>query len=85
MEIHLTTEMEAKLNELSKRTQRGTDELLEEAIGYLVEYNDWFEQKVNASIAAVKQGQVVSNETARGWLEERERYSLSLTNGCGTV
>ena len=32
MELHLTPETEAKLNDLAQRTLRGTDELLEEAM-----------------------------------------------------
>ncbi|MGH9632316.1 MAG: hypothetical protein ACRD7E_28765 [Bryobacteraceae bacterium] len=42
-------ESEAKANELARRTRRGTDELLEEAVGHLVTYNEWFERKVRDS------------------------------------
>lgn len=45
MELHLTPESEAKLNELARRTHRGTDDLLQEAVERLVTYNDWFEHK----------------------------------------
>ena len=59
MELHLTPETQAKLDELAKRSQRGTDELLEEAVGHLIEYNEWFERKVSAGIAAAKSSQTV--------------------------
>lgn len=42
MELHLAPQTEAKLQELSRRTNKGTDELLGEAVDYLVEYNEWF-------------------------------------------
>lgn len=42
MELHLPQQTEAKLVELAQRTRRGTDELLEEAVGHLVAYHEWF-------------------------------------------
>jgi predicted transcriptional regulator len=45
MELHLTRETEARLNELAQRTSRGTDELLEEAVTHLVAYNEWLNAK----------------------------------------
>src|SRR5882762_4726320 len=38
MELRLTPETEAKLNELARRTRRATDELLGEAVDHLVAY-----------------------------------------------
>jgi predicted transcriptional regulator len=73
MELHLAPETEAKLNELARRTRRGADELLEEAIDHLVGYNEWFERKVRDSQAAVARGETVPDEDVRTWLESRER------------
>ena len=73
MELNLTPETEAKLNELARRTRRGTDELLEEAVAHLVTYNEWFEGKVRDSEVAVARGETVPDEDVRAWLEARER------------
>lgn len=73
MELHLTPETEAKLNQLAQRTQRGTDELLEEAVDHLVAYNEWFERKVKDSLAAAGRGETVPDEAVHAWLVERER------------
>lgn len=73
MELRLTPETEAKLNELARRTRRGTDELLEQAVDHLVSYNEWFERKVRDSEAAVARGETVPDEDVRAWLEARER------------
>jgi predicted transcriptional regulator len=73
MELHLTPETEAKLNELARRTRRGADELLEEAVDHLVAYNEWFERKVKDSQAAAARGETVPDEEVRDWLERRER------------
>ena len=73
MELHLTPEAEARLNELAVRTHRGTDELLEEAVDHLLAWNDWAEKKVRDGMAAIERGEVVSNEDVRGWIERRRR------------
>jgi predicted transcriptional regulator len=73
MELHLPPETEAKLNDLARRTRKATDELLGEAVDYLVEYNEWFERKVRGSMAEVERGQTVPDEEVAAWLERRER------------
>jgi predicted transcriptional regulator len=73
MDLHLTPETEAKLNELARRTNRGADELVEEAVDRLAAYNEWFEPKVKDSQAAVARGETVPDEEVRAWLEVRER------------
>ena len=73
MEVHLTPESETKLNDLARRTRRGADELLEEAVDHLVSYNEWFERKVRDSQAAVTRGETVPDEDVRCWLDSRER------------
>jgi predicted transcriptional regulator len=73
MELHMTPETEAKLNELAERTRRGTDELLEEAVHHLLVYNQWLERKVNNSLAAADAGEVVLNEDVLAWIDQRER------------
>lgn len=66
-------EAEAKLNDLARRTNRGTDELLQEAVDHLVAYNEWLEKKAADSRAAVRRGETVPDEDVREWLERRER------------
>jgi predicted transcriptional regulator len=73
MELHLTVEAEAKLNQLAQRTRRDKDELLEEAINHPIAYKEWLEKEVKESLAAADRGEIVSNEEVREWLEERER------------
>ena len=73
MELRLTPETEAKLNELARRTRKGTNELLGEAVDYLVAYNEWFERKVQKSMAAAEENQTVPDEEVGAWLERRER------------
>ena len=73
MELDLTPETQARLNELALRTHRGTDELLAEAVDHLVAYNDWLGRKVEESMAAASRGETVSDEDVCAWLQQRER------------
>jgi predicted transcriptional regulator len=73
MDLHLRPETEAKLNELARRTHRGADELVDEAVNHLVAYNEWFERKVKDSQEVVARGEAVPDEDVRAWLEGRER------------
>lgn len=77
MELHLTTETEAKLNQLAQRTHRGHNELVEEAIDHLLAYNEWLEKEVRKSLAAADRGELVTNEEVLKWIEERERREHS--------
>jgi predicted transcriptional regulator len=69
----MTPQTEAKLNDLARRTHRGTDELLEEAVEHLLAYHEWFEHKVKASMAAVERGETVPDADVRAWLERRKQ------------
>jgi predicted transcriptional regulator len=73
MELQIRPETEAKLNELAQRIHRDKNELLEEAVNNLLVYNEWFERKVNASIAATERGEVVPDHEVRSWIESRKR------------
>jgi predicted transcriptional regulator len=75
MEVYLGPETEAKLNQLAQRTNRGTDELLQEAVDHLVEYNEWLTQKVNSSIAASDSGRIVPDEEIRDWIGSRKNLT----------
>ena len=73
MELRIAPETEAKLNALAQRTQRDRNELLEKAVLNLLAYNEWFERKVGASVAASDGGEVVPDADVLAWIESRER------------
>ncbi len=73
MELHLTTETEAKLSQIAQRTQRSTQEVLEEAVNNLIAYNEWLEHKVRRSLAEAEQGHVVCDDEVLAWIEQQER------------
>ncbi len=73
MELQIRPETEAKLNDLAQRIHRDRNELLEEAVNNLLAYNEWFERKVNGSLAAAERGEVVPDHEVRSWIESRKR------------
>jgi len=64
-------ETEEKLNQLASRLHRSKEEVLDEAVDQLLAYNNWFEGKVKASLAAVERGEVVPDEQVLAWIEQR--------------
>jgi len=72
MELNLTPETQARLNDLALRTHRGTDELLAEAVDHLVAYNEWLGRKIGDSMAAADRGETVPDDDVRAWLQQRE-------------
>ena len=72
MRLQIRPETEAKLNELAQRIHRDKCELLEEASNLLA-YNEWLEQKVNASIAAADRSDIVPDSDVCAWIEDSTR------------
>jgi predicted transcriptional regulator len=57
MEVQLLQDQEIQLNELSARTGRGTDDLLQEAVAQLLAQNEWFKQQVQIGIDQISRGE----------------------------
>jgi predicted transcriptional regulator len=57
MEVHLLQNQEVQLNELSAKTGRGTDDLVQEAVAQLLAQNEWFQQQVQAGIDQISRGE----------------------------
>ena len=67
---------------MARRTGRGVDELIDEAVEHLAAHDEWLENRLKPRMEAVERGEatMVSNEDVRGWLErqqERERQERS--------
>ena len=73
MGLRLRPASEAKLIDLAHRTHREAGELLDETVDQLIAYNEWFERKVEGSIAAADASPVIPDEEVAAWLERRER------------
>jgi predicted transcriptional regulator len=57
MEVYLPQNQEVQLNELSAKTGRGTDDLVQEAVAQLLAQNEWFQQQVRIGIDQISRGE----------------------------
>lgn len=62
MEVHLPQNQEAQLNDLSLKTGRGTDDLVQEAVARLLAHNAWFKQQVQVGIDQIARGEFIDEE-----------------------
>ena len=71
MEIHLTPEKEAKLNELAARSGKNTAEFLQEAVDRLLEYENWFIQQVEKGLTQATRGELIEHDELVARIEQR--------------
>jgi predicted transcriptional regulator len=62
MEVQLTPETEAKLQELAARTGRDTAHVVAEAVDRLFEYDDYFIEAVELGRAAARRGELLDHD-----------------------
>lgn len=73
MEVHLTPQQEAQLNELATTTGRGTDELMKEAVDRLLAYNEWFKEQVQVGLDQANRGEFIEEEEMDARIERMFR------------
>ena len=57
MEVYLPQNQEVQLNELSAKTGRGTDDLVQEAVAQLLAQNEWFERQVRIGVDQISRSE----------------------------
>ena len=62
MEVHLTPEKETQLQQLARRTGKGTAELVQDAVDRLLEYDARFIEAVEQGRAAARRGELVEHD-----------------------
>jgi predicted transcriptional regulator len=62
MEVHLNEVQHAKLNELAARTGRGTEELVQEAVDRMLDYDQWFKEQVQVGLDQIARGELIDEE-----------------------
>src|SRR5258708_25331652 len=82
MEILLTPEKEAKLNQLAARSGKNTTELVQEAVDRLLDYECWFIQEVEKGLAQAARGELIEHEEVVARIEKRLREKENHTHSC---
>ncbi len=71
MEVHLSPEKEALLQELAGRTGRNTAQLVEEAVDRLLDYDAWFIQEVDKGLSQAARGELIDHDEVVRRIEKR--------------
>lgn len=62
MEVHLPEHQEAQLNELAASTGRGIDQLVQEAVAWMLARTEWLQKQVQISIDQIARGEFIEEE-----------------------
>jgi len=62
MEVNLTPELQAKLDEVAAQQGRDAQSLVQEAVQRLVDYDQWFVREVEKGLAQIERGEVLEHE-----------------------
>ncbi len=71
MEVNLTPELQAKLDEVAAQQGRDAQSLVQEAVQRLVDYDQWFVREVEKGLAQIERGEVLEHEEVGARLEKR--------------
>ncbi|MGH9740862.1 MAG: CopG family ribbon-helix-helix protein [Candidatus Acidiferrum sp.] len=70
MEVELTAELQAKLEEVAAQQGRDAQSLVREAVERLVDYDKWFVREVEKGLAQVERGEVLEHEEVGARMEK---------------
>ncbi|HKV37738.1 MAG TPA: hypothetical protein VJX67_00890 [Blastocatellia bacterium] len=62
MEVRLTESQQNKLNELAAKTGRAPDQLIQEAVDRLIDYDRWFAEQVRAGLDEIARGEFIDED-----------------------
>jgi predicted transcriptional regulator len=62
MEVHFTSELQAKLDRVAAENQRCADEYVQQLVENYLDHDAWFRQKVTASLGRLDRGEFLTHE-----------------------
>ena len=70
MEVHLSPDVQTKLNRLAAEQGRDTEALAQEAIARFVDHDEWFIREVEKGLASADRGELLTHEEVGTRLEK---------------
>lgn len=70
MEVKLTPELQAKLEDVAAQQGRDTQSLVREAVERLVDYDAWFVREVDNGLAQIESDEVLEHDEVGARLEK---------------
>jgi predicted transcriptional regulator len=71
MEIHLTPEKEALLQQIAARSGKATAEVVQEAVDRLLDYDAWSIAKIEQGLAEANRGELIEHDEVVARIERR--------------
>ena len=71
MELHLSPEKEALLQQLATRTGKNTTDLVREAVDRLLDYDAWFTREVEKGLTQAARGELLEHDEVVARIEKR--------------
>jgi len=62
MDVHLSPELQAKLERLAAHQGRDAESLVQETLERLVEYDEWFIREVEKGLKQIERGEVLEHD-----------------------
>jgi predicted transcriptional regulator len=76
MTIHPTSELQARLDGLARRTGRDVETLAQEALERYTDYEAWFLEQVEIGLAAAEAGQLLEHDEVVARVERRLQQGI---------
>ena len=71
MVVHISPELQAKLDRLAAQQGRDTESLVHETLERLVNYDEWFIREVEKGMAQVERGEALEHDEVGKRIENR--------------
>ena len=65
MDVHIAPTLEAQLAELSAKTGRAPNELVNEAVERLLSHSEWFKRQVQIGLDQINRGEFLEDDDVR--------------------
>jgi predicted transcriptional regulator len=71
MNVHFSSEIQAKLDRAAAQQGRNTESLIQEAVERLLNYNEWFARQVEEGWSAANRGEFVEHDEIGKLIDSR--------------
>jgi predicted transcriptional regulator len=71
MEVHLSPDLQAKLDRVAAQQGRDTESLVQEAVERLLNYDEWLTRQVEEGLSAADRGEFVEHDDIGKLIDSR--------------
>lgn len=71
MEVRFTPDQQARLLRMAEAQGLAAEDLVQEAVQRLLNYDEWFSREVDKALAAANRGEFIEHDDVRKMIESR--------------